>query len=215
MSLRVAFDVDGVFADMESALRGLVVASKGPARVDAHRNLTAAERRLAWRCVRRTDGFWETLEPLEPGALERLHAVSRVRRWQVAFLTQRPQTAGDSAQLQTQRWLERHGFPHASVFVVSGARGKLAAALNLDFVIDDVPRYCLDVQLESRATPCLVWRGDEWVLPPGTKRLGIEVFPSVDECLDFMTSRDARRARTPGLAERIRHHLGLGPRVSP
>ena len=131
MSLRVAFDVDGVFADMEGALRRLAAASRGEAlAVDPPRHpaaapveLTTAERRQVWRCVRRTHNFWETLDELEPGALARLRAVSANGRWHVTFFTQRPPTAGDHAQLQTQRWLEHHGFTFPSVLVVPGSRG--------------------------------------------------------------------------------------------
>jgi hypothetical protein len=113
--------------------------------------------------------------------------------------------------LQTQRWLDRHGFSHASVLVVPGSRGKLAAALNLDAVVDDVARYCLDVTEESRATPCLVWRRDESPLPPGVRRLGIEVFHSAGECLDYLVSRDVT---VTTLAARIKTRLGFPPRIS-
>jgi hypothetical protein len=75
------------------------------------------ERRLAWKRARRTHNFWETLDPIEPGTLARLHAAARARKWHVAFFTQRPSSPGDGTQLQTQRWLERCGFSHASVFV--------------------------------------------------------------------------------------------------
>ncbi len=222
MSFRVAFDVDGVFADMESALHALTVASQGaplsirPVALSAEprAKLTPAQLRRAWRCVRRTHNFWETLDELEPRALAKLHTVSRDRRWQVVFLTQRPSTPGDHPQMQTQRWLERHGFPNASVLVVPGARGKLAAALHLNFIVDDVPRYCLDAKLESHATPCLVWRSGESQLPPGTRRLGIEVFHDVGGCLEYLVSRDGAPERTPGFAARIRHRLGFGPRTS-
>ena len=38
-----------------------------------------------------------------------------------------------------------------SVFVMNGSRGKLAAALHLDAVIDDRSENCLDVVVDSKA----------------------------------------------------------------
>ena len=223
MSLRVAFDVDGVFADMEGALRALTEVSSGPPAVSAPEGesfeadvpppAAPDTRRRAWRVARRTHNFWETLPELEPGALARLRAVSRDRRWHVVFLTQRPATLGDSAQLQTQRWLDRHGFTDPSVLVVPGARGQLARALHLDFVIDDVPSYCLDVKLESNAHTCLIWRNEDSMLPIGTRRLGITVFRSVGSCLDHLEASGPTRNRFPRLVESLKQRFGLTPRV--
>ncbi len=240
MTLRVAFDVDGVFADMEAALRTLTDAPTDQAATpavepeaeassetksapeaipdgesfatDELRPVAPAVRRRAWRIARRTHNFWDTLPELEPGALARLRAVSRAKHWHVVFLTQRPPTVGDSPQLQTQRWLSRHGFDDPSVLIVGGARGQLARALNLDYVIDDVPGYCLDVKLESNARACLIWRNEESLLPLGTRRLGITVFTSVAACLDQMEARRTTRARLPRLIEDLRRHLGLTAR---
>ena len=221
MSVRVAFDIDGVLADMEGALRRLAGVSARPALEstqadhatdEAPRELTAAERRHVWRSVRRTHNFWDTLDELEPGALVRLRALSRDRRWHVLFLTQRTKTAGDAPQLQTQRWLERHGFEYPSVLVVSGMRGKLASALALDFVVDDVPDYCLDVKIESRARSCLIWRHDHATLPPAARRLGIEVFQSFNACLDYLQAADTV-VKTPRFMDTLRQRFGLKVRA--
>jgi hypothetical protein len=216
MSLRFAFDVDGVFADMEGALRGLAGSPDQPLSIappdrrnSAPVDLHSADQRRIWRAARRTHNFWETLEELEPGALRRLRATSERLGWHVVFFTQRPRTEGDHPQLQTQRWLARHGFEHASVLVVPGARGKLSSVLNLDVVVDDVPDYCADVALESRARPCLVWRRAESDLPPGTRRLGIEVFTSVGACLESLETPASEQEPEPGWAERVGRRLWL------
>jgi hypothetical protein len=92
-------------------------------------------------------------------------------------------------------WLERHGFPLPSVYVVQGSRGRIAASRDLDVVVDDRPDNCLDVALESRARAILVWRGPQDSIPLSTKRLDIGVVPSVDACLDVLVQADRRRAR--------------------
>ncbi len=111
--------------------------------------------------MRGRENFWETLDEIEPGALSRLYRLVCDRRWELIFLTSRPETAGDTAQAQSHRWLAAHGFPAPSVFVVHGSRGRIAAALNLDVLVDDRPENCLDVAIDSSARAILVWRGDE------------------------------------------------------
>src|SRR5687768_8368141 len=103
MPLRVAFDLDGVFADMAGALGRLAAtlperdAVATPVEEDnpteeLPRELTSEERQRVWQCVRHTRNFWETLDEIEPGSLRRLRTVSRERRWHVVFLTQRPKS---------------------------------------------------------------------------------------------------------------------------
>ena len=220
MALRIGFDLDGVFADMESELvrqsetlfgepmtRRLQEraaeagdgAAGAPSGRDAGRaggappefappvaqlNMTSRQQRRLWHHVESIENFWEGLEELEPGVIQRLATLATDRRWEIIFLTKRPETAGATAQVQSQRWLESKGFTLPSVFVVQGSRGRIAAALGLDIVVDDRPENCLDVVVDSKARAILVWRGDESQLPPAAQRLGIGVVKSVADCLD-------------------------------
>src|SRR5436190_16980659 len=212
MPLRIAFDMDGVLADMESALieqaeilsaatrRAAEPANEPPAAdgaasagapdvvepVAARLRMTPRQERRLWERVASIENFWQTLQEIEPGTVARLHALAMERRWEVIFLTKRPPTAGATAQIQTQRWLEARGFPLPSVYVVQRSRGKIAAALALDFVIDDRPENCLDVAVDSKARPILVWRDDETQLPDAVRRLGIGVVGTVGRCLDIL-----------------------------
>ena len=188
MSLRIGCDLDGVLADMESelirqakALFGDIApripepaSRQGPADLAvapkplqtptprlAQIEMTDRQQRRLWRHVESIDGFWETLREIEPGMVARLATVANERRWELMFLTKRPESVGATAQVQTQRWLQAHGFTLPSVFVVQGSRGRVADAFNLDFVIDDRPENCLDVVLDSTTRALLVWRGDE------------------------------------------------------
>jgi len=222
--LRLAFDLDGVLADMESELvrqatmlfgDSLSQASPGgqePAEGVApgvpelvHLNMTSRQRRRLWRHIGSIDGFWETLQEIEPGAIQRLAALATDRRWEIIFLTKRPQTHGASAQVQTQRWLEARGFSLPTVYVVQGSRGRIAEALGIDIVIDDRPENCLDVVADSTARAMLVWRGEEKLLPASAKRLGVDIVKSVDECLDTLSQTDSSSFRErPAVMSRVK-----------
>jgi hypothetical protein len=250
--LRIAFDLDGVLADMEGELvrqAELLFGERITRRLQEHAaedespagtapphaspdgakdaaaepepveletvppivklRLTAREQRRLWRHVETFENFWEGLTEIEPGAVARLAAAATERRWEVLFLTKRPASAGTTAQTQTQRWLEAKGFALPSVYVVQGSRGRIAAALGLDFVVDDRPENCLDIVVDSKARAVLVWREGEKQLPIAARRLGIGVVKSVDECLDILTQVDAPAAEKTRVVDRVMQLLGL------
>lgn len=250
MPLRIAFDLDGVLADMEAELVRQAEAIFGeamthrlqegsaapadapppvsdtpgdpdsgshPAAGRAPDNIppllklrmTSRQQRRLWRHVETIDNFWQTLAELEPGVIRRLAAIAAERRWEVIFLTKRPESAGATAQVQTQHWLESKGFTLPSVFVVQGSRGRIAAALGLDIVIDDRPENCFDVVVDSSARAILVWREDEKLLPVAAKRLGIGVVKTVGECLDILVQIDSLENDQPGVVDRVKRLLGL------
>lgn len=241
--MRIAFDLDGVLADLESPLAEAAERMFGPAppagdagapdeagadaaggaAEDASsaadetpadepvpplvHELSMSQQRQLWRRVLATENFWESLNETEPGIVGRLAALALERRWEVIFITQRPSSAGDLCQRQSQRWLTRHGFPMPSVFVIRGSRGKVAAALDLDVVVDDRPDNCLDVVLESKARAFLVWRGDAAApAAANARRLNIEVVGSVAECLDALASE--RAEKPAGLLGRLKRFIG-------
>jgi len=180
----------------------------------AHLDLPSRQRRRLWHRVASIDNFWEQLQEIEPGAVKWLADAAIDRRWEVIFLTSRPETAGDSAQAQSHRWLVAHGFSAPSVFVVHGSRGKIASALNLHVVVDDRPENCLDVAIDSSARAVLVWRGDEDKVPGSARQLGIGAVPSIGECLDILETLDDADAEQPGMVDRLKRLLGLKPRAA-
>jgi hypothetical protein len=223
MALRVAFDLDGVLADMDGELARQAGAlfgraesvsrsdDKQPGGVAPPINLKLSARRQhrLWQHVASIENFWVALHEIEPGAIARLAEIAAQRRWEVIFLTRRPESAGETAQRQTQRWLEAKGFPLPSVFVVQGSRGRIASALALDVVVDDRLENCLDVVADSKARAILVWRDAEEQLPDTAKRLGIGVVRSVSECLEILTDVDTPAADRAGVVARIMRALGL------
>jgi hypothetical protein len=91
---------------------------------------------------------------------------------------------------------------------VQGSRGAIAAALALDFVIDDRPENCLDVATDSKARAILVWRNEESQLPDAVRRLGIGVVRSVGQCLDILSQIQDSEG-PPGMMTRVLRLLGL------
>ena len=170
--------------------------------------MTPRQQRRLWERVESIENFWQTLNEIEPGTVATLYALSVERRWEIIFLTKRPATAGATAQIQTQHWLEARGFLLPSVYVVQGSRGQIAAALALDFVVDDRPENCLDVAVDSKAKPILVWRDDETRRPDAVRRLGIGVVGSVARCLDILAQVEVSDA-SPGMMTRVLRLLGL------
>lgn len=172
--LRIGCDLDGTLADLSSAYR------------QVEDRLQGDSDGIVWDAIRNIDNFWLGLDPIEPGIVRRLHDLSRLARWEVFFVTQRPMTAGDSVQRQTQQWLINQGFDTPSVLTVPGSRGKAAHALDLDFLIDDLPRNCVDVASESRCRPLLVARTRDLDAEHTAARFKITVVRSVADALDVV-----------------------------
>jgi hypothetical protein len=245
--LRIGFDLDGVFADMESALVRCATDVFGEAMIERLQEraketspgetttipesegagdtpgptvaentppilrikMTSRQTSRLWRHVETIENFWQDLQEIEAGSLARLHALATERRWEIIFLTKRPSTAGATAQVQSQKWLESKGFPLPSVFVVQGNRGRIAQALGLDIVVDDRPENCLDVVTDSRARAVLVWREKQQGLPTAARRLGIGVVESIAECLNILMQVDTIAPEDkPGVFNRVMRILG-------
>jgi hypothetical protein len=174
-------------------------------------SLTSRQARTLWKEVQSIRNFWETLDEIESGSIRRLADLVRARRWELLFITSRPDAIGDSVQLQSQRWLEARGFALPSVFVVRGSRGRIATALHLDLVVDDRPENCLDVVIESKARAILVWRGEAGTVPASARRLGIGGVETVGAVLDILERADAPDEDAGGIMNRLKRLLGLKP----
>ena len=239
MPLRIGFDLDGVLADMDGALLqeaetlfgAAAVRQMGPpherdgdddsdpadetvvaAPTIAKLNITPRQQRRLWRHVVAIHDFWQSLREIEPGSIARLAQLADERQWEIIFLTKRPQTAGATAQVQSQRWLESKGFPLPSLFVVQGSRGRIASALALDVVVDDRPENCFDVVADSQAKALLIWRESLDALPSAAQRLGVGVVGSVNECLNLLESVDTPTSRDESILSRFKRLLGIKQR---
>lgn len=175
----------------------------------AGRALSRGELRKLWAHVGQVDNFWRSLGEIEPGAIARLSALATRHQWEVIFLTQRPPSAGETAQVQSQRWLHAHGFEYPSVFVMNGSRGRVAQALSLDAVLDDRPENCLDVVSDSKAASFLIWRFRRESVPPGIVNTRIQVVYSMSEALDRLEQLTVERAAPKTILDRVKTAMGL------
>jgi hypothetical protein len=233
MALRIGFDMDGVLADFSAAyfavedrLFGKPEAptragdpeeerSDGPPADDTDQEPVPAQagqvrelrrrKDAVWKAIRQTPDFWLTLAPTDPEAVRRIHQLMLQHRWEVFFITQRPATLGETVQRQTQRWLLNQGFDMPSVLVVPGSRGAAAAALTLDYLVDDSPKNCIDVKSESKAKPILIVEGEDKDLVASARRLGIETAASIAQVLDALEQARSK----PGILERLAQFAGL------
>lgn len=170
-------------------------------------HLTARQQSQLWDHVKKIENFWSTLPELEPGIISRIAKTALERRWEVIFLTTRPPTAGELVQMQSQRWLEAHGFQYPSVYVVQRSRGKIADALALDAFVDDRPENCLDIAVESQAKVILVWHGLMADVPAGAKRLGVQPVSTISEAMALLERLDDVRTK-PSLVRSIKKAFG-------
>ena len=170
-------------------------------------HLTARQQMQLWDHVKKIENFWTMLPELEPGIIARIAKAATARRWEVIFFTTRPSTDGEMTQLQSQRWLEAHGFQYPSVYVVQRSRGKIADALQLDAFVDDRPENCLDIAVESKAKVILVWHGHLKDVPAGAKRLGVRPVSTISEAVSLLEHLDDIRSQ-PGIMRTLKRALG-------
>jgi 5'(3')-deoxyribonucleotidase len=171
------------------------------------RNMMTRNRDRVWRTIEATPNFWTTLKPLENGAVKRLYQLTGELNWEVFFITQRPATAGGTVQWQTHKWLVEQGFNTPSVIPLSGGRGKAAAALRVDYLIDDTPQNCVDVLSDSSTRAILLVDPGDPLAEGSARRLGIGVAHNVHEVLDLLMQITAARAN-PTLFEKLRKIVG-------
>ena len=234
MPLRIGFDMDGVLADFSSAFREHEIRLFGPPSAagtgrgrryptgdpekeeerQAHAQTDAKSRRdtrgredAVWAAIESIPDFWTTLRPLDARAVRRIHELMLRHRWEVFFVTQRPLTVGETVQRQTQRWLVAQGFDLPSVLVLHGSRGAAAAALRLDYHVDDRPQNCVDVSADSEAKTILIVPESNHTAIASARKLGIGVVHRISDALDILDQ--ATLAQTnPSLFQRIAKMVG-------
>lgn len=188
MSLRVGFDIDGVLADFRTAFHDaarecLRREIDGPDDPKTSRAIEQKDVGRVWEFVAKTPNWWLRLQPHEPDQIARLYTLARAGGWEVFFLTNRPVSAGDTVQFQTQWWLERHGFYLPAVLTVPGSRGEIANGLRLDLVIDDLVINCVEVVSGSPSKALMLQRDGEPKARKHAMDRGIGVVTTLAEAL--------------------------------
>lgn len=221
MSLRIGVDLDGTLANLSKLYREYEKQFEVPetttdtpdsehqsdkARLKVAR-LESRRHKAVWKALQETPDLWTRLEPIEDGAVRRLHDVASALDWEVFFITQRPRSAGASVQRQTQQWLVAHGFACPSVLTLRGPRGKAAHALDLDFLLDDLAQNCVDVVSESKCQPILVLREPDATAEAAARQLKIGIVRSIHEAVDLLTQPPEQPRRTT--VQRVMKRLGF------
>jgi hypothetical protein len=210
MSLRIGIDVDGVLADFRTAFHEMSRATLGR-RLDPLQDpksapsLAQEEVKRVWDAVARTPNWWMTLKPYEPDQIARLYSLTRATGWEVFFLTNRPSSAGDSVQFQTQWWIEQHGFYLPSVLTIPGSRGEVANGLRLNLVVDDLLLNCIEVVSASTAKALLLLRSGDKAIEKHALDRGIGAVATFEEAIEIVqrlhTLLPVRSGRLLRLAE--------------
>lgn len=214
MSLRVAFDIDGVLADFRTAFQqaaddagisGRTQTSDASA-VDP---LSSREIKAIWTYVKRSNNWWTRLAAYEPQQLARLYELTRRNKWEVVFMTRRPSTDGDPVQFQTQWWIEQYGFYYPAVVTVPGSRGELANALRLDVIVDDQLLNCVDVVGGSTAKALLLLRdGPDRATEDHAISRGIGVVKTLEEAIDVISHMHESVGERRGRLQRLSDWFG-------
>jgi hypothetical protein len=193
MSLRVGCDIDGVLADFRSTFFEMAAEVLPNRRKTPTGDLDVLSERDAhkvWKAIQQTPNWWLRVPPYEPQEISRLYRLARERRWEVFFMTARVGTAGDSAQFQTQWWLETQGFHLPSVMTMTGSRGDLAHSLRIDVLIDDQLMNCAEVIAASKSKAVLMLRVPESVSREQAQHAGIGVVDNLAEAIEVLERLD-------------------------
>ena len=209
MSLRIGIDVDGVLANFRDAFHeaanacGIRIAE--PEEPRSAQSLTQKEVKRVWEYVSKTPNWWTTLQPYEADQIARLYGLTRASGWEVFFVTNRPASAGDTVQFQTQWWIERHGFYLPAVLTVPGSRGEIANGLRLDLMVDDLVMNCVDVVGASTAKALLLLRNADQATHKHATDRGIGVVPTFGDAVTVIERLHellpSRRGRLMRLAD--------------
>lgn len=147
---KVGLDVDGVlasfvpkFCQMANEKYGLSIKPEDQTSfLYGGFNLSEAQLNGLWEEIQTTQNWWwKSLAPMaETDAL-----IDASKAFRIYFITSRVPTIGLPVEDQTAYWLREHFYLTNPTVLVSSQKGPLAAALNLDYFIDDRPENCVDV----------------------------------------------------------------------
>jgi 5'(3')-deoxyribonucleotidase len=161
---RVGIDIDDVLADFISEYVKLANGLFGKPEVDAQPvdwewsnfDLTKEQHAKVWDKIYNTRNFWLTLKRQAGVTSQNLRMLAKVH--DLMFITARAHTKGFSVQQQSAAWLSLElGLKYPTV-IEETSKGPLAAALHLDYFIDDRPKNCLEIM---KAVPkCKVFLKD-------------------------------------------------------
>lgn len=115
--------------------------------------MTKEEVSKTWEAVKNTRNFWLNLKREKGVTSQNLRRMAKTN--DLVFITARAQTKGYSVQQQSAAWLALEFALKWPTVIEEDNKGPLAAALHLDYFIDDRPGNCEEI---LKAVPtCLVY----------------------------------------------------------
>ena len=151
-------DMDGVLADFNKAyskifnqlIGGPIITKKEEALSwdwgTWYPGATPKVIKEAWKILRETKDFWQSLDILDRQGLSDLRLLTYFN-YDIYFVTSRLDTIGKSAMRQTQEWLEEWGF-HGPNVIVTWQKNALAALMRANVIIDDKPEFFMPSNLD-------------------------------------------------------------------
>ena len=98
---------------------------------------------------------------------------THTHKWEVYAITSRPASPGRTVQHQTRRWLTKHdAYELSPVMNPDGRRARIAAALELDWLIDDTLDNCRTTALETDTRAI-------WIASPEEEEADIRTVPNL------------------------------------
>jgi len=149
--MRIGIDLDGVLANFNRRFLDILNMQTGRNEVlrgdpqsfawaQEQFGFTDEQVDHAWEYINETKGlFWNTLAPFHGtvDALRRLRRLAWRKEVDVYFITFR---SGQGVKEATEEWLDAMGFRNPTVILAAwGTKGVIAAALQLNVLVDDLP----------------------------------------------------------------------------
>ena len=148
--LNIGLDVDDVLADFQGAFVTLARTMYDKPAPDykptdwawSTSGLSQEEISGVWEQIKRTRNFWENLRVVDGAGC---NALLKLASHRLFFITARVPTAGHHEEDQTAMFLRNNFNLDFPTVVVTADKGPIAAALQLDYYIDDRPVNCVQV----------------------------------------------------------------------
>lgn len=159
--MRIGIDLDGVLGDFIGSFFEVSRRVVGKPEVgiststswDFKDIMTKEEVSKTWEAVKNTRNFWLNLKREKGVTSQNLRRMAKTN--DLVFITARAQTKGYSVQQQSAAWLALEFALKWPTVIEEDNKGPLAAALHLDYFIDDRPENCLEIQ--STVPKCKVY----------------------------------------------------------
>ena len=159
--MRIGIDLDDVLVDFISEYIKISNSLYGVPELDAQPidwewsnfPVNKEQHGKIWDRIKNTRNFWLNLDRAKGVSSQNMRALAKLH--DLVFITARVPSKGFSVQQQSAAWLSLNlGLKYPTVIEESN-KGPLAAALHLDYFVDDRPKNCLEIL--GAVPTCLVY----------------------------------------------------------